>query len=265
MLSKKELNSLRLRKLFDDNGFSFFRMAKFEEYDFYADKKDFLPSNSILTFTDADGRLMALRPDVTLSLLKSSGNGKFYYSENVYRVPHNSASFREFSQAGIEIVGDISTDNIQQVLSLALQSLQLTADNRNFMLVVADANMIIQCLNGITNERFLKLLGQKNIHGLKELNAPNDLISLAELFMDTQHYSTLHSGILADICRGLPADHSRVDFSAVSNIKYYNGIVFKGFINGIPQAVLSGGQYRIMGRNGIGFAVYLDLTGDTIS
>ena len=47
-------------------------------------------------------------------------------------------------------------------------------------------------------------------------------------------------------------------------MKYYNGIVFKGFIKGIPTGILSGGQYdKLMEKMGkksraIGFAVYLD-------
>jgi ATP phosphoribosyltransferase regulatory subunit len=56
----------------------------------------------------------------------------------------------------------------------------------------------------------------------------------------------------------------RIDFSVVNDIKYYNGIVFKGFIEGIPTSVLSGGQYdKLMQKmnrrsSAIGFAVYLD-------
>ena len=48
-------------------------------------------------------------------------------------------------------------------------------------------------------------------------------------------------------------------------MNYYNGIVFRGFIDGVPESVLSGGQYdvlmRKMGREAgaVGFAVYLDL------
>ena len=51
----------------------------------------------------------------------------------------------------------------------------------------------------------------------------------------------------------------------VDDLHYYNGIVFKGFVSGLPQSVLSGGRYdRLMGRMGrragaIGFAVYTDL------
>ena len=57
----------------------------------------------------------------------------------------------------------------------------------------------------------------------------------------------------------------RVDFSVVDNIHYYNGFVFRGFVDGIPDAVLSGGQYdklmKKMNRSAgaIGFAVYMDL------
>ena len=56
-----------------------------------------------------------------------------------------------------------------------------------------------------------------------------------------------------------------LDFSAVSNMKYYNGIVFKGFLRGIYESVLSGGEYQPLmkrmgkGGSGIGFALYLDL------
>ena len=56
----------------------------------------------------------------------------------------------------------------------------------------------------------------------------------------------------------------RVDFSVSADVKYYNGIVFRGFIKDLPTAVLSGGQYdRLMkklskGGKAIGFAVYLD-------
>ena len=60
-------------------------------------------------------------------------------------------------------------------------------------------------------------------------------------------------------------DMLRIDFSVVNDINYYNGVLFKGFVEGVPQSVLSGGQYdRLMHKLGrqsgaIGFAVYTDL------
>jgi ATP phosphoribosyltransferase regulatory subunit len=60
------------------------------------------------------------------------------------------------------------------------------------------------------------------------------------------------------------SDRLYLDFSIVSDVNYYDGISFKGYINGIPESVLSGGRYdRMLKRLGkkmgaIGFAVYLD-------
>jgi ATP phosphoribosyltransferase regulatory subunit len=74
---------------------------------------------------------------------------------------------------------------------------------------------------------------------------------------------------LQNIIRALPEgpgkEMLRFDFSVVDDFHYYNGLVFKGFVQGIPQSVLSGGQYdklmRKMGRtsDAVGFAVYMDM------
>ena len=60
------------------------------------------------------------------------------------------------------------------------------------------------------------------------------------------------------------AKNINIDFSIVNDMGYYSGILYKGFIKGIPNSILSGGQYdQLMERMGkkagaIGFAVYLD-------
>ena len=57
----------------------------------------------------------------------------------------------------------------------------------------------------------------------------------------------------------------RMDFSVSNDLGYYSGVVFRGYLEGIPASILSGGQYdklpRKMGRKSraIGFAVYADL------
>jgi len=56
-----------------------------------------------------------------------------------------------------------------------------------------------------------------------------------------------------------------LDFSIVNDLSYYSGIIFQGYIEGVPLKVLSGGRYdkllRKFGKrsDAIGFAVYLDL------
>ena len=58
--------------VFESYGYRQFRMSKFEEYDLYVRNKDFLLSDKIITFNDTNGKLMALKPDVTLSIIKNS-------------------------------------------------------------------------------------------------------------------------------------------------------------------------------------------------
>ena len=56
----------------------------------------------------------------------------------------------------------------------------------------------------------------------------------------------------------------RIDFSLVNDTAYYNGLAFQGFVQGVPRAVLMGGQYdnllQKLGRDqrAVGFAVYTD-------
>ena len=74
---------------------------------------------------------------------------------------------------------------------------------------------------------------------------------------------------LSELCSCLEecgvSGHVNLDFSIVNDMDYYNGIIFQGFINGIPSGILSGGRYdnlvHKLGKqaDAIGFAVYLDL------
>lgn len=102
-LNFPEQVTFRLRSLYSRHGYTRFKMNKFEEYDLYAGNKDFLISDSVITFTDGNGRLMALKPDVTLSIVKSSrdepeGLQKLYYNETVYRPARGSGTFQELMQ-----------------------------------------------------------------------------------------------------------------------------------------------------------------------
>ena len=76
----------KLNELYESYGYKRFKMSKFEPYELYTENKDFLNTGQIITFTDLDGELLALKPDVTLSIMKSGlGIGRIYYNENIYR------------------------------------------------------------------------------------------------------------------------------------------------------------------------------------
>ena len=91
ILKKADIVSLKLRQLYEQSGYVKYRMNQFEEYGFYLENKNFLGNGSYITFTDKGGRLMALKPDVTLSIVKNVKNDvkdsqRLYYVENIYRM-----------------------------------------------------------------------------------------------------------------------------------------------------------------------------------
>lgn len=297
VLKNEEKVIFALRELYAAYGYSQYKMSKFEEYDLYVQSKDFLISDSVITFTDTSGKLMALKPDVTLSILKNGKDApgcvqKVYYNENVYRVSNGSHTFKEIMQVGLECIGDIDDYCLFEVLQLAAKSIRsispdcvLDISHLGILSAVFDSMKVPEAYRN----DMLKCMGEKNAHELQKLaaNAGLDtedtelLCELCALYGGPKEVlpklTALLSGrideaLLTRFTRLLRAlassefgDILRVDFSVVHDIRYYNGIVFKGFIEGIPSGVLSGGQYdrllEKMGRKAgaIGFAVYLDL------
>jgi len=284
-----------LRELYSRYGYSQYKMSKFEEYDLYVRNKDFLISDGVITFTDTNGKLMALKPDVTLSIIKNSKDipgfvQKLYYNENVYRVSDKTHIFKEIMQVGLECIGDIDDYCLCEVLSLAARSLvSISGDAVLDISHLGVLSAVFDNANIPEDQRddLMKLIGEKNTHELlracDRLGVDKDKAELIRDIVCTygrpekviEKFRALLGDCGADaLCqleRTVSAvgeeyeDIVRIDFSVVSDIKYYNGIVFKGFISGIPQSVLSGGQYdrlmkKMMKKSGaIGFAVYLDL------
>ena len=56
----------------------------------------------------------------------------------------------------------------------------------------------------------------------------------------------------------------RLDMTLAGEMEYYNGLVFQGYLQGLPRPLLKGGRYDLLmqkftpGAGAIGFAVYLD-------
>ena len=120
--------------LYENNGYTQYVMSKFEAYDLYVRNKDFLISDSVITFTDTNGRLLALKPDVTLSIVKNSKDvphyvQKVYYQENVYRISKGTRSFCELPQTGLECMGEVDAYCLFDVIRLACLSLAAIGDD----------------------------------------------------------------------------------------------------------------------------------------
>ena len=99
ILKNEEKAIFSLRSIYKQYGYLPFKMSKFEEYDLYVRNKDFLIGDNFITFNDTNGKLLALKPDVTLSIIKNTGDEegckqKVYYNENVYRVSNGTHQFK---------------------------------------------------------------------------------------------------------------------------------------------------------------------------
>ncbi len=297
LLSSAESAAYSLRSLYKQYGYLPFKMSRFEEYDLYVRNKDFLLGENVITFNDTDGRLLAMKPDVTLSIIKNSVyepgcKQKVYYNENVYRVSSKLRRFKEIMQTGVECVGDTDILDTYEVILLAARSLALVSDS--FALDISHLGLLSDILGAASQHsefksEALRLLSEKNKHELTELCKKHGVS--AENTATVTELVGLYGSIgdvlirLCPICESLGAmdkyaelerlcmllsateysDRLRIDFSVVNDMSYYNGIVFRGFLEGIPDGVLAGGEYgtlmRRMGKpaGAVGFAIYLDM------
>lgn len=293
-LRPDERAGYRLRELYRRHGYTLYRMSKFEEYDLYVRNKSFLVSEHILTFTDTDGRLMALKPDVTLSIVKNTPDEpgaaqKVCYNETVYRTSPAAAGYREIRQAGLECIGELDGCAVGEVLSLAEESLALISGD--YLLDVSHMGVAAGLLEGVPEETaraLLEELGRKNAAAIRDICArrglprllADRLEALALLYGPPDEVLPRLEGLvqgqaaeaavreLEDLCGLMAAlgrdGHLRLDFSIVNDMRYYSGLIFRGYLPGLASGVLSGGRYdnllHRMGRRGgaMGFAVYLD-------
>lgn len=293
-MKSDEKATFELRALYQQYGYRQFKMGKFEEYDLYVRNKDFIASDSIITFSGNNGKLMALKPDLTLSIVKNYRHcpdyvEKVYYSENIYRAQKDVHSYKEILQTGLECIGDIDLFNICEVTVLAAKS--LSAISSNYVLEISHMGLIKAVLHPLDDElkrQIVHHLGEKNLHEIKHLCHEHNIdektyTSIETLVTTYGNYKkvldklkklNLENGAAAalseleTVCACLSANklakNINIDFSIVNHMSYYSGILYKGFVKGIPSSILSGGQYddmlHRMGKKGgaIGFAVYLD-------
>ena len=259
ILKPQERLTLQLRMLYERSGFRQYHMSRFEEYGLYQKNRSFLPSEQVITFTDLDGRLLALKPDVTLSIAKNAqvepqGCGRYYYSENVYRPSQESHTFQEIRQIGLECIGAVDDGVTAQAVSLALQSLALSG--RAFALEAGHMGFVAGLLDAV---------------GAPESACPGlsweQVLEEAEpLALNAAMGAALEE--LRTLCAALASqgqtEHLRLDLSLVNDMEYYNGLVLQGYLAGAPRAVLKGGRYDPLaarfrpGARAVGFALYLD-------
>ncbi len=296
ILRQDEEYVLELRRLYESFGYKKFKMSKFEKYDLYLENKSFLRNANIVTVTDPAGRLLALKPDITLSIVKNVKADKLpeklYYSENIYISDSEAGEIKETTQVGLEYFGNLDVRALGEILLLAAESLNCI--DENYRIAVSHMGFISEILDSakvseLSKQEIYKLISEKNLHGLKalceNLSVSSDVIErlcglitvcgkLSNCLPMAKELACGENSVagiseLESICNLLDkfglSDKFILDFSVMNDVSYYNGLVFQGFIGGVPRHVLSGGRYdNLVQRFGCnasaaGFAVYIDL------
>ncbi len=293
-LQPKERASFALRALYEAAGCRKYHMGRFEEYGLYQENRSFLSSEQVITFTDLDGRLLALKPDVTLSIAKTAQPApgetlRYYYHENVYRPSAESHTFKEISQMGLEMLGAVGEAQVQQAVCLAARSLD--ALGAEWVLEVSHMGYLFGLFDALgvpdaARAKLLEKLREKNAH---ELRAAAGAAGLADAAADILCSVLGLCGSYADtlakaaaLCRNdamraavaelealaVPLEKAggviRLDMTLAGEMEYYNGLVFQGYLKALPRPLLKGGRYDLLmqkftpGAGAIGFAVYLD-------
>lgn len=285
-LKREERTALSLKALYRSYGYREYKLSGFDDYSLYAENKSFLDGRGVLTL-NLGGRLTALRPDVTLSVVKSVDAGKcgaekLFYDERVYRKSASGGEFTELRQIGVEVVGGVDRVTEIEVCELILST--LGAVGRDYVLDVSHAGIVEKICDGArlfgrARELAVDCLKRKSLHEFNKLvgdggneyaRAFGELIALPSApsaAVERLREVACGLGISAELdelervvaC----GDGIRVDFSIGGDADYYNGVVFKGYVDGVPYAALSGGRYdKLLNRFGknasaIGFALYL--------
>lgn len=289
----------KLSNLFEHRGFYEVITPSLEFLDVFNVKGHGIPIEDMFKLSDSKGRLMVMRPDSTMPIARLASTRlkgstlplRLYYNQSVYSTTRQmSGRSDEIMQTGIELIGKSSLKADLEVISTAVTAL-LSCKQDTFRLEIGHIGIFNTVINSLDIEDELKekvriLIESKNYPALNDLldnlgscyetNVIKQLPRLfggkevfkkaAELINDSETIEIL--SYLENLYNNLKklglSDKITVDLGIVNRTDYYTGVVFKGYIEGHGEAVLSGGRYdSLLGRFGkdigaIGFAINVD-------
>ena len=290
----------KLNTLFTQTGYSEVVTPGIEFYDLFSSSTRHFKQENMYKLVDSKGRIIVMRPDSTIpiarlaaSRLKDTGFPlRLFYNQSVYE---NNALLKgrsdEITQAGIELLGDENKKRADyEALSIAVEALS-GFDSENFRLEIGHIGYFKTLMDKLDVDSDVKedirtLISTKNYPVLNDLlddigdtkvvNALKQLPRLfggvdvldraAALYTDDKISDILDN--LREVFNSLSSlgyeGKISLDLGIVSHIDYYTGIVFRGYLSTIGEAVLKGGRYdNLVGEfgrqcNAVGFGVNVD-------
>ncbi len=286
------------------SGYGYFRLeTPLMEHD-----SVFSETDGLYRLVDRSGNVVSLRPDMTMPIARVVAT-KLYdnlpvrasYLGNVYRFldPTKGGRQNEFTQAGIELLGETGTFYDAEVIAATINAL-LDAGATDFMVELGNVNFV----RGLLSESHLSEEIQDEIN---DLMVKKDMLSMEEVLENVSlkkeskemilKLPTLFGGVdildqmlgnsqLPDGSRQAILDLQEIytylssygyekyitfDLGMNKNMDYYTGMIFKIFHRGVGFPVAGGGRYdKLISRFGkdipaTGSAIYVNRLTDGMS
>ncbi len=276
--AKREIES-KLRSLFALNGYLEIETPTLEFYDVYAAGNGFAPQEGMFKFFDQQGRILSLRYDGTVPAARLASTVlkdvkppiRLSYIGEMFRYNETGGGKqKEFTQAGIELMGpktpradaQVITTAIESAILLGITDLQVSLGEVEFFKGLMEEWKIDE----EAAEVLPKLIDGKEMVALEDLceqlelseNAKKVLLNMAssygtydlidemrQLVTNTRSLQALDN--LNEVLQILEEEgilkYVSLDLGMLQSLNYYTGIIFKGFTYGIGFPLLSGGRY----------------------
>ena len=269
----------RLIRLFRQRGYREVSTPETEFYDLFARSGSAIPQEQMVQVFDQSGKLCVMRPDSTTPIARVAATKlralplpqRLYYDQTVYRAgPAHSGGNRELPQCGVELIGAAGMKADLEMVATAVDAARMELEEGEM-------------------ERMRALIEGKNFAALRDMLAPfrenpasAALLRLSRLFGGPEVLDEAEALAgeteAVEYLRALYGELSaagygalvRFDLGMVHQIDYYTGVVFRGYVEGAGDAVLSGGRYDslvgVFGREAqaTGFAVDVDAMARTL-
>jgi ATP phosphoribosyltransferase regulatory subunit len=275
---KRKLES-KIRDVFANAGYDEVSTPSYEYYDAFATGAGSYLQEKMIKFFDLQGSILTLRPDLTIpiarmatsKLMNQTDNQRLFYLENSFRIEKPAVGrSSEFSQAGIELIGENGVGSDAEVISIAI-SCMLACGLDDFKIDIgqvsffkalikdddfdADAIDNIRHLIDAKNEfelnKLLVSLGasetlKKKLTQLMTLFGGQEVFDKArKLSDDVDCIAAIENleKVYDLLCAFGYSQYICIDFGMLHDISYYTGTIFRGITDKIGFPIITGGRY----------------------
>jgi len=279
----------KLASLFAVWGYCLVEPPVFEYYETFRTGAPSFAEQRAYRFLDRNGRLLALRPEMTTGIARMVASAvagrspepgqlggmplRLAYQGPVFRnEPAGAGRPHSFWQAGIELIGETAPEADAEVIALAAASARALGFGE-VRVVMGHAGLAWKALSacgadpGGGGERFRAIVANRDLVGLEQLlgrpmaslfaggpygpaEAPAVLARLAGLSEDLSADAGA-VGLLLNAVAGYGCPDVALDLVLLRDLDYYTGAVFDLLVPGLAEPLGGGGRYdRLLARFG---------------